>query len=686
MMQRHTSLKVLVLVSLMAVPALGQNLLTNPTFLSGTGNAIDGWVNNSGSPLFGINNNYPGGSPGQDNDSRWVGSSAAWAGGTKTPELRQMVTVVPQTPYLLSVWVNTGGSPHTCSAFLQWKDGVPTSNGQCTTVASITTRNTSGWEQLSGTVMPTGTQLTICLKLSWDSGSNGGGGNFDNASVSVDTACPNSSTVTGCAPASIVVPPYPAAQTLTISGTNLSNITGVKLTGPATIPGTIVTGTLTNTSFQATFDLTAKPIGDYNVTVTRNLPCLDATLAAPNGFTLNCISPATTVDSLTAGTDVALTGTTNHKLTMQGTNLTSLTGVSLHKSNNNDTSADIVGTGLTMVGSDLQATFNLTGAEAGRYDVVCTHPCGSVTSTITQKGFLVYLTALTNGGFEEGYKADATTGSICANPPTSYTTNAMRPKPTNWDRAGSTEGGFHRDGNTYIPDCVNGVAGGVTGEHYAGIQVGSYRDQVWNVFQTIEAPNINATGLSIAPFNIRADFCIREDGDSPVASGAIRLIDGTEATGTEIVSAPIPSNRGLGSNGFLSSADYNAIVPTNYQYISNPPLLTVAIQFHTPKVSDYAIYKSYGLYADNVRTGPFFPPGLCHTPSADADGDGDVDQSDFAVFQLCYNPGGPIPVVDDYCTCFDRDGNSEVDQADFNAFDACASGPGLAWASSAGCP
>ncbi|HQE41869.1 MAG TPA: hypothetical protein PLM77_01650 [Phycisphaerae bacterium] len=62
----------------------------------------------------------------------------------------------------------------------------------------------------------------------------------------------------------------------------------------------------------------------------------------------------------------------------------------------------------------------------------------------------------------------------------------------------------------------------------------------------------------------------------------------------------------------------------------------------------------------------------CHSPFADADDDGDVDQEDFGILQAClYNFGGPA------CSCFDTDGDDEIDADDLSAFINCAlvSGP-----------
>lgn len=78
---------------------------------------------------------------------------------------------------------------------------------------------------------------------------------------------------------------------------------------------------------------------------------------------------------------------------------------------------------------------------------------------------------------------------------------------------------------------------------------------------------------------------------------------------------------------------------------------------------------------DNVTvTPPPLPP--CGELYADRDVDGDVDQEDFGVFQICYTGVGVFELSGE-CACFNRDGDSDVDQADFGAFQLCVSGPDL---------
>jgi hypothetical protein len=74
----------------------------------------------------------------------------------------------------------------------------------------------------------------------------------------------------------------------------------------------------------------------------------------------------------------------------------------------------------------------------------------------------------------------------------------------------------------------------------------------------------------------------------------------------------------------------------------------------------------------------------CHTPFADADGDHDVDQTDFAVLQACLTyvtvEGGGQALSDSpvKCNCFDTNGVDLIDNVDLGKFLNCVSGPGIA--------
>lgn len=72
-------------------------------------------------------------------------------------------------------------------------------------------------------------------------------------------------------------------------------------------------------------------------------------------------------------------------------------------------------------------------------------------------------------------------------------------------------------------------------------------------------------------------------------------------------------------------------------------------------------------------------PGPCARDFwPDTDLDGDVDQDDFARFQVCYSGSGhSYPDEPEQCSCFDRNGDGAVDKADFAAFTACVTAPGI---------
>lgn len=82
---------------------------------------------------------------------------------------------------------------------------------------------------------------------------------------------------------------------------------------------------------------------------------------------------------------------------------------------------------------------------------------------------------------------------------------------------------------------------------------------------------------------------------------------------------------------------------------------------------------------DNVK---ILLPAGCNAVAFDADGDNDVDLSDFGAFQRCYSGSNPAPgafnIVD--CSCFDRHPaipDQDVDDSDFAQFLNCATRDGV---------
>jgi hypothetical protein len=110
-----------------------------------------------------------------------------------------------------------------------------------------------------------------------------------------------------------------------------------------------------------------------------------------------------------------------------------------------------------------------------------------------------------------------------------------------------------------------------------------------------------------------------------------------------------------------------------------------------PKQTQYQA--TYKVYIGDATTGDPVPGygsstvtwtwqvDLCqtHVVWADADDDGDVDQDDFGVFQVCMGNTAPYPPEMQWCRCFDRNGNGTVDAADVDEFSKCDAGPNVLW-------
>ncbi len=83
--------------------------------------------------------------------------------------------------------------------------------------------------------------------------------------------------------------------------------------------------------------------------------------------------------------------------------------------------------------------------------------------------------------------------------------------------------------------------------------------------------------------------------------------------------------------------------------------------------------------ASATLVGGFEVKSPCNTPPADVDGDGDVDLTDFGVFQACFNgpnrPWPEPPVDQQKCACLDGDKDLDVDLSDFGTFQTCFNGP-----------
>ncbi len=690
--------RILVLAALSvwsAGPLMAQNLLTNGDFdLNGQkpidGNDlpvanITGWTTNGGPtpkyngtthvPTPPGSNTLPGGI--KDDGTASTPNRASvdeGTGGTSTARIVQTKSVAIGQQVIFTGWIagaDTNGSGSYHHRAILRDGGV----GGTILAQFEFVGNSYTWRSFSIGGIPTQNTVTV----EWGHG-DGAPGPYHIVATHVDQlklevaggTCTNQTTIDTVTPDTYNVPPQlGASELITITGTNLNvaEITpaGVNLQGPAIIPATSF-DSQTAGQIQARFNLSAAPLGSYNLVINRNSPCVNASKA--NAVTLQCTCPPSTL--ATVQNDRGLSGNASHTITLTGANLDCLSSVKLKKTN--DGGAEIPGV-LGAAGSGATSrtvTFDLTGAEGGRYNVIAAHPCGQVTPAAgLTRAFLVYMPALTNPSFEEGWSGTDPKTVLCPQ------TSGSNPKPKHWDVYQFTspfQGGFKRDGNVGAPDCIGTSVKNMTGSHYGGLDVNAFGTipGVISFFQTIDASPLLSGGQLVAPFNIRAEL---DFDDMTTATCEIRLIGDTEVEGdlnpsTVLGTISIPATT---EPGLVTDPSFNALIPAGTTWpTTGPALLTIEFRFIINQAG------LGGFWVDNVRTGPFVPPG-CNTPFGDVDGDDDMDLNDYSVFQRCYTgAAGTIPVDPLYCSCFDRNGDLKIEQVDFNAFVACATRDGVA--------
>jgi hypothetical protein len=149
------------------------------------------------------------------------------------------------------------------------------------------------------------------------------------------------------------------------------------------------------------------------------------------------------------------------------------------------------------------------------------------------------------------------------------------------------------------------------------------------------------------------------------ASLVIRIVDGADPTGPVLAETTLAS---LSAGGSLpwTEGSVEAVAVSD----------TTTVVWGSENVLGNTLMVADGLSFKVLEI-------VCNQPFADADGDGDVDQSDFAVFQECFTGtnNGPLPAEPAYCQCFDVQsdggdtGDGDIDSGDLLSFENCASGP-----------
>lgn len=287
-----------------------------------------------------------------------------------------------------------------------------------------------------------------------------------------------------------------------------------------------------------------------------------------------------------------------------------------------------------VVHSDTRLTcdFDLTGQLTGLRDLVVVKD-GCVAQL--PQAFLVVGPALVNGDFE---LPDPGTPADCTTPE-----HLLRGFVEGWSAQLDAPGSLDRDHHVLRPATCPSPAGG----HYGSLTID--RHGVLTAYQTIR---VTPTG----GYTFSGWFAGGGENDA-----VIRLIDGALETGTELARASINSDVGS------SQYDWRQLSVSAY---AKSGIMTVAWQTTTDANMLHA------LHADGLSLAVTTPP--CGEPFADADGDTDVDQADFAVLQRCLTFGSPLAQpLSVQCRCFDRDDDGDIDGSDVIRFVQCAGGPGL---------
>ncbi|UCD29178.1 MAG: hypothetical protein JSV03_01460, partial [Planctomycetota bacterium] len=156
----------------------------------------------------------------------------------------------------------------------------------------------------------------------------------------------------------------------------------------------------------------------------------------------------------------------------------------------------------------------------------------------------------------------------------------------------------------------------------------------------------------------------------------VRIIDGWGPYGTHTLKIWVDEDKFPGANPDLEVSGAVAEGERAYDAFC---FGTFGGSSNSEVYYDWITFTNAGMYGPDEEEsclGRSLIPTFCPDPFADVDGDDDVDQDDFAEFQLCYTGSGGT--LAEGCDCFDQEptgGDGDVDENDYNRFQNCASGP-----------
>ncbi len=277
----------------------------------------------------------------------------------------------------------------------------------------------------------------------------------------------------------------------------------------------------------------------------------------------------------------------------------------------------ISATNVNVVSADqITCDFDLSDAGSGKYKLIMLQ--GACIAEY-QNALQVVGASFVNGSFELPTNEQTPCTGEIGGLPTGWSTNAPS--------------GLRRDGQAPPPNPCPSPDGG----HYGYMSEGGATTvRAWQTI-AVDPGRYRFSGLFNAPLGVTV---------------TLRLLDGDE-NGIELANSPVA----LQENAWVSgSVEANA--PAS-------GIMTVVWEMTLTGAEP-----NVGGSADGLKF-----ESSCNDPVFDFDDDGDVDQVDFSVFQVCYT--GFDSTLPAGCECADRTGDGFVTQSDATAFEACASGPGI---------
>lgn len=602
-------------------------------------------------------------SPGPVYEGSW--SMRQQEGSTSDREggLRQVIDVIPGEVFELT-WAWGGGDDGDGST--QFADhsigvvrGAATSHYPAQLGAEIienTNGATFGWDPGSLVIIVPQDTWKITLDLrTWHNNANKVATYWDAVALAPTTPCVDQHSVTNVSPDLIEVT---ETTQLTIDGAKLDEVATVRLQNG----GLILYGTIDSQSssqIQATFNPTVLPpegLTSFDL-VTTSIQAGCSNQLAPDAVTVDCLFPISFagVDPVVPASVTKPAGVV--ELTINGTNLDRLTSISLFKRAPDPfseftyapsmpvTSRTIPGTVIDDSNpSAIVVEFDFYNKTVGKYDLVGTGVSACGDPETLEEVFDLFLPVdqltIENPGFESGTLAPGWTGV---------------------DNVRGFQFFWSPHTGDYAQITANsGSSSTSTIEQMLDLPPGDYNLTL--AFWTIIYDAGNCPGCSGLPSTLTATI-IADEGLGTESSTTVTVVEHSANFPDE---NPVPEDPANSDGWLFGSIDWSgAVSPTG----------DIKIRFELVATGDGAgANKNWAeISLDDIAV---YGVESCPVPFADADGDGDIDQADFALLQLCI---GDNPLGDE-CRCFDTNDSGTITASDVADFADCATGPDVLFA------